>query len=113
MPGRPPNTTSVVNASAARQRLSDILNTVYRTKTRVLIERSGIPVAAVVSARDLEHLERLDAERERAFAILEEVGQAFKDVPPDELEAEIAKAIQEVRDERRAERMQAGTLAKK
>jgi hypothetical protein len=38
------------------------------------------------------------------FAILDEIGEAFKDVPPEEIEREVAKAVQEVREGMRAER---------
>ena len=39
--------TEVVKASQARQHLSEILNKVHRGNVRVLVEKSGIPVAAI------------------------------------------------------------------
>lgn len=98
---------SVVKASDARQQLSEILNTVFRQNTRVLVERSGIPVAAIVPASDLERLQHLDAERERAFATLTEFSTAFSGIPEEELEREIAKAIAEARAERQEQKRQA------
>lgn len=38
------------------------------------------------------------------FAILDEIGEASKDVPPEEIEREVAKAVREVREEMWAER---------
>jgi AbrB family looped-hinge helix DNA binding protein len=38
---------------------------------------------------------------EDPFAVLDEMREAFKDVPPDEIEREVAKAVAEVRAERR------------
>ncbi len=85
-----------LKASRARQRWGKLLDQVFRRETRIVVERSGIPVAAIVSAEDLERLNRLESEREKDFAILDEFGKAFKDVPDDELEQEVAKAIAQV-----------------
>ena len=63
----------------------------------MLIERSGIPVAAIVSASDLARLERMDKQREADFAVLDEIREAFKDVPSVEIEREIDQALAEVR----------------
>lgn len=70
-----------------------------RKEARVLIEKSGVPVAAIESADDLRRLQQFDAERELDFALLEAVGDAFKDVPVEELEREVRKALAEVRAE--------------
>lgn len=94
-------TTQTVNATAARQQFSELVNRVFRRETRVLIEKSGIPVAAIISADDLAKLARLEAERERDFAVLDEVGRAFQDVPPAEVEREVAKAVTSARAGRR------------
>lgn len=93
--------TQTINASKARQQWSQLLNKVFRKEARVIVEKSGIPIAAIISAEDLERLNRLDAERRRDFAVLDELRQAFKDVPPEDVEREVAKALKEVRRERR------------
>lgn len=94
-----------VKASDARQQFSQLINEVYRGKTRVIVEKSGIPVAAIISAEDLARFERLEEQRRERFKILDEIGDAFKDVPLDELEREIAQAIDQVREESRAQRV--------
>jgi prevent-host-death family protein len=97
MPGRT-RTTRTINATAARQQFSELVNQVFRREQRVLIEKSGIPVAALISADDLEKLARLEAERERDFAVLDEVARAFEDVPSEELEREVLRAVASVRE---------------
>ena len=69
--------------------------------TRILVAKSGAAVAAIVSADDLKRLEALDAKRERDFAILSEISAEFEDVSPNELNSEVAKAIENVRNEMR------------
>jgi prevent-host-death family protein len=90
-----------IKATAARQQFSELVNQVFRREKRVLIEKSGIPVAALISADDLEKFARLEAERERDFAVLDEVGRAFEDIPAEELEREVRKAIAGVRSKSR------------
>ena len=104
MPKQP--TTQTMKISQVKQQLNRLVNQVYRRETRVMVEKSGIPVAGIVSAEDLRRLERLDRERAERFKILEEFGEAFKDVPVEELERETARAIAEVRAERRAQQVQ-------
>lgn len=86
--------TQTLKATDARQQWSQLLNKVYRKETRVLVEKSGIPVAAIVSVDDLIRLQQLDAERETRFQALDAVRDAFKDLPPEELEREVARAIE-------------------
>lgn len=93
------STLQIIKASAVQAQWSQILNGVFRGQTRVLVEKSGIPVAAIVSAQDLERLNRLDEQHKQDLAILNASQLAFKDVPEDELEREIAAAIRTVRAE--------------
>ena len=98
-----------VKASEARQELSGLLNEVFEKKSRVIIERSGIPVAAVVSPDDLAELERIEAEKQERLRILARMRAPFRGVPSEEIEREVARAIEEVRREDRAAR-DAGAL---
>jgi prevent-host-death family protein len=94
----------VMNASQARENWSEVINKVFLKETRVIVEKSGIPVAAIISAEDLEKLNRLEAERQADFSILDEIRDAFNDVPADEIEREVAKAVAAVRAEARQKR---------
>jgi prevent-host-death family protein len=105
-------TTQIMKISEVKQQLNRLVNQVYRRETRIMVEKSGIPVAGIVSAEDLRRLDRLDRERTERFKVLEEFGEAFKDVPAEELEREVARALAEVRAERRAQHEQVvGTTA--
>lgn len=92
--------TQTIAASAARQQFSQLLNNVFRREIRVVIEKSGIPVAAIVSADDLVALRRFEAERQERFTVLDRMREAFKDVPAEEVEREVARAIAQVRAEK-------------
>ncbi len=56
-------TSEIIKASEARQQWSQILNRVFRGETRVLVEKSGIPGAAIISADDLERFTIWEAQR--------------------------------------------------
>ena len=95
--------TQTMKISDVKNTLSSLVNKVYRKETRVLVEKAGIPVAALVSADDLRRLNQLDrAWGERTTAI-ERFSQAFADVPTEEAEAEVARIIAERRQRRAAE----------
>ncbi len=96
--------TRVMKISEVKSRLSSLVNEVYRTRTRVIVEKSGIPVAALVPVEDLQQLARLDEEDAEARAVLEAMRAPFRGVSAEEIETEAAKAIAEVRAERRAAR---------
>ncbi len=91
--------TQTMKSSDARQQWSDLLNRVFRKEQRVIVEKSGIPVAAVISTDDLARLDRYDRERADRFKALDEIGAAFRDVPPEEIEREVGRALAEVRAE--------------
>lgn len=93
--------TQTIEATDVRAQWSDVVNKVARKETRVLVEKSGIPVAAIVSADDFERLKQLDAKRDALVAALEAAGDGFTDVPEEELEREVTQAIAEVRAEAR------------
>jgi prevent-host-death family protein len=97
-------TTQAIRISDFKNRLARLVNQVYRQEIRVLIEKNGTPVAALVSVEDMQRLARLDrqvAERKRVVAAMRE---PFRGVSPEEIERETAKAVAEVQEEMRAER---------
>jgi prevent-host-death family protein len=81
----------------ARQNLSQIVSEVFQGKSRVLVEKSGIPVAAIISADDLDRFLRWEKDRKQRFAVLDEIGTAFENVPTEDLEREVAHALAAVR----------------
>lgn len=93
--------TQVMKASDARAKWSQLLNKVFRDQTRIVVEKSGIPVAAVISAEELERFTKLEEQRERNFAVLDEIGEKFKDVSAEEIEQEVNKALARIRAQNR------------
>lgn len=92
--------TQVMKASEVRQQWSQLLNKVFRNQTRVVVEKSGIPVAAVISTEDLKRFTQLEKQRKERFKALDRMREAFKDIPSDKIEQEVEKAISEVRGEK-------------
>jgi prevent-host-death family protein len=95
--------TRAMKASETRQQWSQVLNRVFRRQLRVVVEKSGIPVAVIISADDLERFRNLEEERARDFSVLDEVNEAFKEVPDEEIDREVARALADVRAERKRE----------
>lgn len=91
--------TQVMKASDVRQQWSQLLNKVFRNQTRVVVEKSGIPVAAVISAEDLQRFVKMEEQRAERFKALDKMREAFKDIPAEKIEQEVEKALNEVRTE--------------
>src|SRR3954447_18983861 len=89
--------TQTMKISEVKNQLSSVVNRVYRKETRVLVEKAGIPVAALVSADDLARLQQLDRAWDAGTRALERISKAFADVPVDELEATVDQIIAEGR----------------
>lgn len=122
--------SETMSVSESRKQYSEILNRVYHDQEQVIIEKNGIPVAAIVpisvvqtAERTLDRrqrlVEKLDTEGRRsrsltteelaqegdeAIKVLERVQAGFKGIREEELEREIAKAIAEVEADYDAER---------
>ena len=93
--------TQTLKASDVRSNWSQLLNQVFRGETEVVVEKSGIPVAAIVSAQDYQKLQQIKQARKRDFDVINRMRAAFKGIPDDEIEREVNKAVNEVRKERR------------
>lgn len=100
-----------LSISEVRQRFAHVVNDVSRSKSRVIVERSGVPVAAIVAPDDLTRLDRLDEQDRRAWDVLERMRAPFRDVPAEEIEREAEKAVAQVRGRRRVERERAKETA--
>ena len=95
--------TRTMEASEAGQRWSELLDAVSRLESRVSVQKGGVPVAALVSAEDLERLRQMDAEREARWQIVDEIHARNRDKDPDEVERDVAEALAEVRAEQRVQ----------
>ena len=105
--GEKERATKTMKLSEVKNALSGIIDEVQRGSTRVLIEKSGLPVAAIISAADLERFARYEQTRAERFKVIEEIREAFKDVPDEEVERETDRIVARIRAENRQRALQA------
>jgi len=95
-----------MNVTEARAQFSSLLNSVFRGDQRVIVEKNGIPVVALISADHLTRLERFEEASSVEFGqLLNEMRQAFADLTTEEIEAEVERIVQKDREEQRALRL--------
>lgn len=90
-----------LKSSDVRSNWSQLLNKVFRGETEVLVEKSGIPVAAIVSAQEYQKLQLIKQRRERDFAVINRIRTAFADQTPKQIKKGVEASILEVRAERK------------
>jgi prevent-host-death family protein len=83
-----------MGAREARQKLSELVGRVHYGGDTVILESSGKPMAAVVP---LDMYNRMMAEREARFRVIDEIRASMPPVSEEEAEADIAEAIAAVR----------------
>lgn len=89
-----------IGAAEARQNFSQLIGDVRTTEEPVIIEKGGIPVAAVVPLGVLEREQRWAEERSGRLALLARLRRPFRDVSTEEIERQAAIAVADVRSER-------------
>ena len=90
-----------MSAKDARSKFSDLLGTVNYGGEEVIVERSGRPVAAVIP---VPVYERLVAERQARFEVLERVRSRLPEAPAETIEADVREAVTKVRSRHAARR---------
>ena len=90
-----------IAAAAARQNLSRLLSDIRQKEQPVIIERSGVPVAAMVPLSMLERDRRWNEERSERLALLERLRRPFREIPSAEIEREAGAAVTAAREGRR------------
>ena len=96
----PPSTKiKTVPALEARTHLGEIMKEVQGGRVRVLVEKSGIPMVGIISA---EEFQRVIAEREARFEVVDRIRSRMPPVPDAEVERDIREALKHVRRRRRA-----------
>ena len=83
-----------VSAREARNRFADIMGSVRYGGQEVIVERSGRPMAALIP---VDTYERLVAERRTRFEVLDQIRYGLPDISPEEIEEDVAQAIDTVR----------------
>ena len=94
--------TKTLKASEARQHFSELLNQVFKGETRVLVEKSGIPVAAIVSATDLNKLQQLESQQSQRFKLLERLRAGFADLSEEQIQRAVTEIIEKQRQQERS-----------
>ncbi|MDQ2653244.1 MAG: type II toxin-antitoxin system Phd/YefM family antitoxin [Chloroflexota bacterium] len=92
---KPP--TNTMTLAEVKQSLPRVLEEASRSGARVIVEDHGEPVAAIISIEDWRRFARLEAEREKRFAVLDQARAAFAGVPAEEIEEAAIQAIARVR----------------
>lgn len=104
----------LITATEAKNRFGQILKSAYLRDEHLIVQRSGIPVVAIVPMQDYEQLIAtvdLPAEvaqliepstkaagaRARLRAFLDEAQQQIPDVPEEEVDEDILTAVKDVR----------------
>lgn len=89
----------------AKQHLSQVVNQVAGGESRVVVEKSGLPVVAIIPFEDYRRFKAQEAanveRRQARFERFARFSDAFSDVSDEELEREWAKAKSEIRAERK------------
>ncbi len=87
-----------MSAREARNNFADLLGLVYYSKEPVIVEKRGRPFVVVTSPEDYEKLLK---EREERLAVFDEIRDRNRDVTPEEAEADAAREIAALRQEKR------------
>ncbi len=95
----PPRATTI-NAMDLRRESGTLLDRADYRNESFVIERAGKPKAVLVPYSEFEQLQRIRQEaRERYFASVGTMREAFSDLPEEEINALVEEAVQSVRAE--------------
>lgn len=83
-----------IGVREARNNFSDLLGNVHYGGQVVIVERSGKPMVAVIP---VQVYQQVIAEREARFQILDHIRGRAPDLPVEEVERDVAKAVAAVR----------------
>lgn len=86
-----------IPAVTARVHLGDIMKRAFRNRERFIVEKSGLPMVAILNADEYFELVQ---EREARFAVLDRIKEKLPDVPPEEVERDVQAAVRAVRGRR-------------
>jgi prevent-host-death family protein len=88
-----------VSALEARTRFGQILNDVQGGQSRIVVEKSGVPMVGIISAREFQ---QLIVEREVRFAVVDRIRRRRPSVSDREVQSDVRAALKHVRRRRRA-----------
>ena len=89
--------TKTIPAVEARIHLGEIMKRAFKNGERFIVEKSGLPMVAIVNAA--EYL-RLVEEREERFRVLDRIKARLPNRTPEEVERDVEEAVRAVRKRR-------------
>ena len=92
--------TTRMNTKEARDNFSEILGRAYYKNEPTIVERRGKPMAVVISPEQYAQFQQ--QQKRELFKTIDEIHERNRDVDPAVIEAEVAQAVKEVRQERHA-----------
>lgn len=92
--------TSRMSAKEAREKFSDIVSRAYYRNEPTIVERQGKPMAVVISPEQYARFQEQD--KRELFTAIRAIHDRNRDADPAEIEADIAAAIADVRQEEHA-----------
>lgn len=90
-------TVKVIPAVEARVHLGEIMKRSFKKGERFIVEKSGIPMVAIVSA---DEYTRVIQEREEQFKIFDKIRSKVPDIASEEVEKDVREAMQAIRKKR-------------
>ena len=90
-----------VSATELHQKLSELLDGVYRNGDRLIVKRADTPLAAIVP---IEVYQEMVQQREQAFSVLDRIWEKVPVVSEEEAQVDIEQAIVEARAEKTRKR---------
>jgi len=85
-----------LGSATVRRKFGELLEEVYYRGDKIVVERRGRPMAALVP---IELYKKWQAQREQFFALIDQVRERNEDIDPEVLEQEIEAAIRAMREE--------------
>ncbi len=87
----------IIGAYEARRRFGQLIEEAFYKKDSFIIERAGRPMAVLVPIEDYQKWQQLA--KAQVFQMVEQVWEQTKDVPPEELEQDIERALKTLQEE--------------
>lgn len=89
--------TKIIPAVEARIHFGEIMKRAFKKGERFIVEKSGIPMITILNANEYKQLIQ---EREERFKILDRIKAKLPDIPAEEVEKDVRRAIQAIRKQR-------------
>lgn len=93
----PPTQVIDLDRESPESTLTHVVKQVSRSEARILVELQGVPVAAIISAAELQRLSEFDREQDEQFSVIDRVRTVFAGIPDDEIEAETDRILARIR----------------